>query len=284
MPKIPAYTVCSVDDCGRERDSAGVCRGHLYRLKTYGDVMAHKPLRARLTPAKRPCSVPGCGRPFKGRGYCKLHLERLRTYGSTEHPNPSTETCTIAECGRPHHARGWCLKHYLRWRNHDDPLYVDGTSPGEAQKYFWGVVLSHQSAECLFWPFGRNENGYGMISHEGRNWIASRLACQLVNGQPPTPDHEAAHSCGKGHLGCVNPHHVDWKTHIENMADALVHGTMGPGEKAPAAKLTDPQVREIIALKGQMLQREIAARFGIRQSQVSMIHRGKSWPHINRAA
>lgn len=36
---------CSVPGCGRRGDKAGLCGTHAYRLKTYGDVQAHKPVK-----------------------------------------------------------------------------------------------------------------------------------------------------------------------------------------------------------------------------------------------
>ena len=59
----------------------------------------------------------------------------------------------------------------------------------------------------------------------------------------------------------------------ENTNDALKENTltlMGSGENNPVSKLKDKQVAEIIALKGGTLtQKEIAAMYGIHQSQVS---------------
>lgn len=33
--------------------------------------------------------------------------------------------------------------------------------------------------------------------------------CELVYGKPPMPKHQAAHNCGKGNLGCINPKHLE---------------------------------------------------------------------------
>lgn len=52
------------------------------------------------------------------------------------------------------------------------------------------------------------------------------------------------------------------------------------GERSPRAKISERQARKIISLKGKMLQRVIAEKFGIKQSQVSRIHRGVKWSHL----
>jgi len=40
--------------------------------------------------------------------------------------------------------------------------------------------------------------------------------CRLANGDPALPWLEASHTCEQGHLGCVNPKHLEWETHYEN--------------------------------------------------------------------
>lgn len=49
------------------------------------------------------------------------------------------------------------------------------------------------------------------------------------------------------------------------------------GENHSQAKLTWAQVDEIRALRGTMMQREIATRFGITHATVHSIQRGHSW-------
>lgn len=134
----------------------------------------------------------------------------------------SERQCSIDDCSKPIvNIRGWCSAHYQRWRAHGDPL-KGRTADGEPKRYLHEVVLAYEGDECMPWPYGRYASGYGRI----RGSIVSRLVCEAVNGPPPTPKHEAAHSCGKGHEGCVTKGHLSWKTHAENMADTIAHGTM----------------------------------------------------------
>src|SRR5690606_29105850 len=97
-------------------------------------------------------------------------------------------------------------------------------------------------------------------------------------GPPPTVEHEAAHSCGKGHEGCVNPHHLRWATSTENKADTLIHGTRNRGERNRSAKLTDAKVYEIRRLLAAgMTQTAIAAMFAVSLTTISKIAAGKIW-------
>ncbi|WP_292637037.1 hypothetical protein [Mesorhizobium sp.] len=54
---------------------------------------------------------------------------------------------------------------------------------------------------------------------DGKCRRVSRLVCEEVHGPPPSPDHEAAHSCDNGDLGCATKRHLSWKTPKENTAD-----------------------------------------------------------------
>ena len=184
--------------------------------------------------------------------------------------------CSIEGCGKPQLARGWCGAHYQRWQRLGSPL-AGGTFAGEPERYFREVVLSFAGDECLIWPYHKVGNGYGALKRNGHHKQVHRLACEARHGPPPTPEHDAAHSCGKGHYGCCNPNHLRWATHTENCADRLTHGTHTRGERNGMAKLSEAEVLEIRALRGAMPQREIAVHFGISASLVGDIHRGGRW-------
>ncbi|RWO34773.1 MAG: hypothetical protein EOS10_00270 [Mesorhizobium sp.] len=127
--------------------------------------------------------------------------------------------CSISDCGKSHAARGWCIVHYQRWSRHGDPLAGRKTMNGEPQRYYREVVLTYEGDECIPWPYVVSFGGYGRMKKDGTMQFVHRLVCAEVNGPPPTPDHEAAHSCGKGHLACVTKRHLSWKTPKENCAE-----------------------------------------------------------------
>lgn len=186
------------------------------------------------------------------------------------------KTCPIPDCGKPQRTRGYCESHYRRLLKSGDPL-GGGTTPGEPMRYFNEVVLKHHGDECLAWPYGKGSDGYGMIWHGGRSNKVHRLVCEEVNGPPPTPEHQAAHSCGKGREGCCAPGHLVWKTPVENWADKLIHGTHNRGDRNAQAKLAIEQVKEIRALRGVETQKSLAARFGIAPTTVWDIQVGRKW-------
>lgn len=189
--------------------------------------------------------------------------------------------CSVEGCGKPHEARGWCNAHYRRFRAHGDPL-GGGTRNGEPLAFLETVVFSFEGEECLPWPYGSTSEGYGLININGKKRLATRVVCEHEHGPPPTPEHQAAHNCGKGHLGCVNPRHLRWTTRKENYDDRLIHGTVSRGERNGLAKLTEAQVLEIRA--SQKPQSQLAAEYGVAQSNISQIKSRKNWAWLEDAA
>lgn len=189
--------------------------------------------------------------------------------------------CSVDGCGKPifTKASGLCAAHYTRMRRHGDKL-AGRISPGEKYAYLMSVVVPHRGAGCLTWPFSKHPNGYTYVDHDGRRYLAHRLVCELVHGPAPSPDHEAAHTCGKGHEGCVSPSHLKWATRKENEGDKRAHGTLLTGERHGSAKLTESDVRRIKAMLGKRSQREIAEDFGVSQSLISYVNLGRLWGHV----
>lgn len=186
----------------------------------------------------------------------------------------NSRVCKIEGCGKAHLANDWCSAHYQRWRRHGNPL--GGRMPnGEALAFLESAVFSFDGDDCLIWPFPRGDDGYGRVRRDGKCHLVTRVVCEHEYGPPPTPEHHAAHLCGKGHLGCCNPKHLAWKTPKENQADRLVHGTHGRGERSNFSKLTKMQAFEIRS--STKLQRELAAEYRVSQQTISDIKRHKSW-------
>jgi hypothetical protein len=132
--------------------------------------------------------------------------------------------------------------------------------------------LDHQDKEfCLIWPFNRAQNGYAQVG--GVRLVPTRVMCEHLNGPPPTPKHQAAHSCGNGHVGCVNPWHLNWKTPAENQCERYQQ----QGRIMPRQRLTPEQVDEIRSLKERERVVETARRFQVTEANIRQIQSGKIW-------
>lgn len=187
----------------------------------------------------------------------------------------ASSICLVDGCGKAVRSSGLCHAHHLRQLRHGDPT-GGSTAWGAAQRFYRDIVLQSVSGECITWPFA-STRGHAVIRLNGRLRRVCRLACEEKNGPPPTPRHEAAHSCGRGHLGCVNTRHLRWATKTENMADQYEHGVRAMGERHGHAKLTEQDVRSIRRLAGEMSQRQIAERYGVSRENIRAIHHRKSW-------
>lgn len=176
-------------------------------------------------------------------------------------------------------ARGWCRKHYTRWRLHGDP--EAGRTPPLEPLDWLHRHADYAENNCLKWPYHTVADGRGMVTVDGRLHPASRVMCEIINGPPPTEDHQAAHTCGKGNEGCVNPRHLVWKTPKENQADRERHGTLVKGERHPSAKLTQQDVRRIRSLEKLESLASLARRFGVCESQIRKIHRRQNWGWVD---
>lgn len=143
---------------------------------------------------------------------------------------------------------------------------------------FLRSLIGHQGQDCITWPWTRNGCGYGHVGFNGRIHIASRLMCELARGPAPGLGYEAAHSCGNGHGGCVNPNHLCWKTSQENSIDMIAHGTARPKGR-PRRLLSIEQVRELRSLaKSGTPYNVLAGQFGVRPRYVSHVVLGRERP------
>lgn len=193
----------------------------------------------------------------------------------------SVRKCSVDGCERPYRAKGFCGAHYMKNHTYGSP-YVGKTSqtPKNSRLKYAKVAALYEGDDCLIWPFKRLKNGYGQIRINQKQFIASRFICELAHGAPPESKMQAAHSCGNGHLGCVNPRHLRWATAKENAQDCVAHGTKRIGETHGNAKLSDADVIYIRSVHGAKTQAELAAHFGVHYKTISDIQRRKIWRHI----
>ena len=181
--------------------------------------------------------------------------------------------CSVAGCYCDSHVKGLCRKHYSR-------QYRTGSTEIRWTKAEWVKGWANWSSkeECLIWPFGRHSSGYATVSFEGRRIGAHRLMCIFVHG-PASGNEEAAHTCGNGSGGCINPNHLVWSTPAQNQRQRKSHGTSNAGERNGSAKLTQEQVDAIRRqyADGSVRQKDLAAQYGVSRSAIGQIIAGKIW-------
>ena len=275
--EVAKNSLCAVSDCGKPSHRRGFCSKHYQRVMRHGD-----PFKTHRNEGAA-CSVAGCVKLADSLGLCGMHYKRLKRHGDANaFPAARHDGCSVDGCGNAHKARGFCILHYNRVLYSGSPKseVAPRIPSGERIRWLKAHVDFGDDERCLIWPYSRDHNGYGRAIFEGRASQASRVMAILAIGRPPSDRHQAAHSCGNGHLGCVNPRHLRWDTCTGNHADKERHGTLVRGEKYPRAKLTQEDVRAIRLLSGGHSQREIGAMFGVGQGTVGKILRRKLWAHV----
>jgi hypothetical protein len=184
--------------------------------------------------------------------------------------------CSIPNCGKGGRiTRGLCSAHYHRLCRHGDPL-GGGTSHGDLLAWITAHA-SYEGDDCLKWPFNDHPAGPGATYIDGKKVKVTRVMCELAHGPAPSPDHEAAHSCGKAHEGCIHPGHLRWDTHKGNHEDRIDHDTANRGETNGQARLTSDDVLAIRAMSEDFTQTVIAAKFGVSRQTISDIQRRRRW-------
>jgi hypothetical protein len=227
------------------------------------------------------CSVEGCGKPRYVRGYCVMHYQRVRLHGSTEKPVDNRKlgkTFQCAECGadfyvpRAQFGRRECCSQECAGR-----LGHKRRAVSDAER-FWAKVNIGKPDECwlLKTEYFRR---YGSFRLNGRSMGSHRAAYILTYGEFDPALH-VRHKCDTPN--CVNPAHLELGTHQDNMRDMYERNPpwhIGPrGEKAPANKLTEDQVRTIRKrhAAGESAK-SLGREYGVSDTAIGYIVRRVNW-------
>lgn len=159
--------------------------------------------------------------------------------------------------------------------NVNDSATNASTRTGSAQPRSGPVrvkLLSNAIADpatgCWNWKGAKRAGGYGAVRLDGRIRVAHRASFEDHKGPIPA-GMDVCHRCDNP--ACINPDHLFLGTTADNMADMVAKGRQG-------AKITKADALAIRTASGT--QRELAARFGISQGQISHIRSGKNWAHV----
>lgn len=231
------------------------------------------------------CKEDGCnGNAAKkgaSRGWCGKHYQRWQRHGDPKKTlyfrSAVAMACAVDGCERPVSSKRMCTMHYERQRKHGDPN-VGAMRRG---KMDWiESNANYAGDDCISWGFSNCPHGRGLITENGLSMSAPRRMCIEAHGKPPTPHHQAAHSCGNGHMGCLNPNHLSWKTARENEADKRVHGTIRRGVDINTSSLTEEDVREIRSCGRATSGVALAQRYGVTATCISQVRTRKTWAWV----
>ncbi len=182
--------------------------------------------------------------------------------------------------------------------------YRTWRSDAADEKRFWSKV-DQSNQGCWLWQGTLLTQGYGCFKIAGKMYKAHRVAYTLAKGTIP-PGMFVCHHCDTPR--CVRPDHLFLGTIKDNVHDAIKKGrwatgersgarqhpervprgdTSGPhlhperyqGERNGRARLTQAQAEEIRAryAAGNISQFVLADDYGVAQTTISAIVRGKNW-------
>lgn len=151
--------------------------------------------------------------------------------------------------------------------------------PEKAVKLFWDKVDKKGPDDCWMWTASTNGRGYGRVWAWGKCQVASRISAFISHGQIPDGK-EVCHSCDN--KLCVNPRHLFFGTHGENINDAKQKGIMPFGERMGQSKLKEADVKNIKKLLSEksLSCAKIARMFGVGGSVIQRIVEDKGWVHV----
>lgn len=230
------------------------------------------------------CRFEGCLKPSHAYGLCNAHCRQFVSAGKPENlaglkpvrdrAKPGfIKNCRIDGCDRVSDSLGLCAGHRMRLRNGLEVNVLLKATPAQ-RLAFLHSLKGHQGAECVVWPYAK---GRGSIKIGARRRTAANVMCEIAHGAP-LDGQEVAHSCNQGDFGCINPSHLRWATHTENMGDKFVHGTQPMGE-IHYKSFIDAQTALAI-FQDKRKPKEVADAFGVSSSLVNAIRFGMSWSHV----
>jgi hypothetical protein len=141
---------------------------------------------------------------------------------------------------------------------------------------FERFVMPEPNSGCHLWLGGVDKDGYGKFRINGCDFKAHRVARALAGKD--VPDTPLLHTCDVP--CCANEAHGRPGTQLDNIADKVAKGRQAKGERQGNAKLTEADVIDIYMSDEPQIP--IAAKYGIRQAQVSSIRRGATWKHVTQ--
>jgi hypothetical protein len=132
---------------------------------------------------------------------------------------------------------------------------------------FWSKVNVKRRDDCWLWTAARTPYGYGVFHPtKGESVGAHRFALSMALGRPLKPGMQARHLvCDNP--PCVNPGHLAEGTNADNVADMVGKSRQARGSMKSGLDESD------------VVNNEIAGRYGIAASLVTMIVRGQRWKH-----
>ena len=125
---------------------------------------------------------------------------------------------------------------------------------------------------------GSNSSGYRVINYDRKTWRVHRMIAETF---VPNPENKSEVNHINGNKADNRADNLEWCTSSENKQHAYNSGlkVSQKGEARYNSKLTEGAVREIKRNDQGLTQEALGELYGVTQSLISRIQRGKKWQH-----
>ena len=158
------------------------------------------------------------------------------------------------------------------------------------EQRFWGKVdkagptPAHcpELGACWLWTGRKDKYGYGTLYTGPQGAVVGeashRLSFFLAHGRWPRPC--ALHRCDNP--ACVNPAHLFEGDRGDNIRDCVAKGRhRAPDTRGPRNGMTKLTAEAIPVIRDRRISgKELAERYGVTQTTISDIRKGRTWRHV----
>jgi len=142
---------------------------------------------------------------------------------------------------------------------------------------FWSKVDKRLDNECWNYVAGVDKDGYGQFwdGDNNKQTKAHRYSAEIHLGKQDGMC--VCHTCDNPL--CVNPKHLFYGTHQDNIKDKINKNRQDKGEMQGHHKLTNDQ---IVSIKNRMNEnyKKLCQEFNVVPSTIYRIWRSNTWKHI----
>jgi len=150
-------------------------------------------------------------------------------------------------------------------------------------KLFADDAAYSNADECILWPYDKSSSGHGAIYIDNKRVPAHSYVLEKSGKVKPDKSLICLHDpsiCNNP--SCVNPRHLRWGTHKDNVEDKSIAGTQVNGSQNYNAKLNDYTVVYIRELyrNGKGTIKQLSEKFSASPNTIRSCVRGKTWKHL----